>query len=106
MLSITLIGSFKKDPEALQALFAELSQKYAILSPTTIDWVNHGEEFLRAGHESEKAGQEIEEGHLEAIRNSDFAILFAPGGYVGLSGALEVGFAHALGIPVIATDLH
>lgn len=103
-LSITLIGSFKKDPAALKALFKQLSLEYTILSPTTIDWINPDEEFLRAGHESEKSVKDIEEGHLEAVRNSDFTVLVAPDGYVGLSGSLEVGFAHALGIPVIATQ--
>ncbi len=103
-LSITLIGSFKKDPEALKILFKQLSEQYTILSPKTIDWVDPNDEFLRAKHEGDKTVQEIEEAHLHAIRNSDFTVLVTPDGYVGLSGSLEVGFAHALGIPVIATE--
>ncbi len=42
----------------------------------------------------------IEDKHLDAIQHADFVWFFAPEGYVGPTGALEVGFARASGIPV------
>ena len=42
----------------------------------------------------------IEDRHLDAIQHADFVWFFAPDGYVGPTGALEVGFARASGIPV------
>jgi NTP pyrophosphatase (non-canonical NTP hydrolase) len=38
------------------------------------------------------------------MQRAQFVWLFAPQGYVGLSAALEVGFAHAAGIPVYSKE--
>ena len=39
------------------------------------------------------------------IRAADLVWLHAPDGYVGLSGALEIGFANAAGVPVYAEEV-
>ncbi len=103
-ISITLIGSFRKNPDSLGRLFENLSSRYIVLSPTSIEWNNPGDEFVKANHDNDKSIKEIEGRHLSAIRNSDFVVLFAPDGYVGVSAALEIGFAHALGVPVVSTE--
>lgn len=103
-ISIAIVGSFRKDPVLLKELFEHLSSKYTVLSPTSINWDNPGEEFVKVSSDADKTVREIEERHLDAIREADFIVLFAPEGYVGVSGALEVGFAHALGIPVISSQ--
>jgi NTP pyrophosphatase (non-canonical NTP hydrolase) len=51
-------------------------------------------------HESTRTPNQIENNHLDAIQHADFVWFFAPDGYVGPTGALEVGFARASGIPV------
>ena len=42
---------------------------------------------------------------LNCIRAADLVWLHAPDGYVGLSGALEIGFANAAGVPVYAEEM-
>ncbi len=101
---ITLIGSFRRDPVGLKKLYEKLSAEYTVLSPKSIDWDNPGEDFVIVNSDKSKTIHEIESRHLDAIRRSDFVVLFAPNGYVGVSGALEIGFAHALGIPVLSTE--
>ncbi len=104
-VSVTLIGSFRQKPEDLAVLFKQLSSDYALLSPISIDWIKPNDEFVKSSSDQNHTVKNIEEKHLDAIRNSDVIVLFAPEGYVGVSGALEVGFAHALGIPVLSTEL-
>ncbi|MCU1336358.1 MAG: MazG domain protein [Bryobacterales bacterium] len=50
--------------------------------------------------EEVESPEHIELKHLDAIQKAAFVWLHAPDGYVGLSAALEVGFAHAQGVPV------
>jgi len=103
-LQVSIIGSFRKSHDELKELFAFVQENYTLLSPKSIDWENPDEEFVRV--ESQPATMsiaEIENEHLEALRDSDFIILFAPEGYVGSSATYELGFARALGIPVLST---
>jgi hypothetical protein len=46
----------------------------------------------------------IEKGHLNAIQKASFVWLHAPEGYVGFTSALEIGFAHAAGVPILARE--
>lgn len=46
----------------------------------------------------------IEQGHLRAMQTADFVWLHCPGGYVGTSAAMELGFAQALGLRVFASE--
>jgi nucleoside 2-deoxyribosyltransferase len=103
-IKVTLIGSFKRDQQKLTELFELLRERYTLLSPASIDWIDGSENFVRADKDKSLSIKEIENRHLDAIRNSDFVILHAPEGYVGLSGAFELGFANALGIPVISKE--
>ncbi len=47
----------------------------------------------------------VEAHHLDAIQKSHFMWLHAPSGYVGTSAALEIGFAHAAGVPVFSREV-
>ncbi len=58
--------------------------------------------FMRGEERAEPAA--LEDAHLDAIRRARFVWLWAPGGYVGLSAALEIGFAVAVGTPVYARE--
>jgi NTP pyrophosphatase (non-canonical NTP hydrolase) len=55
--------------------------------------------------ETTQSPDKIENEHLDAIQRADFVWFFAPDGYVGPTGALEVGFARANGIPVFSDTL-
>jgi hypothetical protein len=42
--------------------------------------------------------------HFEMIRKADVCFVYNPGGYVGVSVTLEMGFAAALGRPIYALE--
>ena len=100
-LSVVLCGTYRKDPEGLRRTFEQLSDSgFKILSPSNpfIENEEHGFVYMR--HENTRSPDQIENKHLDAIQRADFVWFFAPDGYVGPTGALEVGFARANGIPV------
>jgi NTP pyrophosphatase (non-canonical NTP hydrolase) len=98
---IVLSGSFRKDLAGLAREFEELRDLgFRILSPTNIRVVSERDGFVFMEGEEGTAPEAIELRHLDAIKRSAFVWLHAPGGYVGPSAALEVGFARASGIPV------
>lgn len=100
---VSIISSFRKSPNELQELFEFVQTNYTLLSPESIDWENPKGEFVRVHTDGNATITEVEERHLEAMRDSDFIILHAPEGYVGVSAAYELGFAKALGIPIVST---
>jgi NTP pyrophosphatase (non-canonical NTP hydrolase) len=102
-LSAVLCGSFRRDVDGLARVYSQLSAAYEVLSPTSLAFVNPGHEFVRLAAEVDEAVGSIERRHLLAITKSDFVWLHAPDGYVGSSASLEIGHAHALGIPVFST---
>lgn len=53
-------------------------------------------EFVVDAAEVGLSPREIENWHLRAIEQSDFILLHAPEGYVGISAAMEIGYALAL----------
>jgi len=55
------------------------------------------------GEESELQ-ETIEARHLDAIQRANFVWLHAPQGYIGPTASLEIGFAHAIGVPVFAKE--
>jgi len=59
-------------------------------------------EFVRDIAEQRISPQAIEAWHLSAIRQANFVMLHAPDGYVGLSAAMEIGFATAQKCPVFS----
>lgn len=104
MPQVVLCGSFRRDPEALRREYAALkSVGCRVLSPRDVDFVASLGNFVLASHELEREPAEIEQEHLEAIRAADFVWLHAPSGYVGVSGAMEIGFARSVGIPVFGS---
>jgi NTP pyrophosphatase (non-canonical NTP hydrolase) len=82
--------------------FQALAAGCHVLSPVTVDFVAEVDGFVLARHELDREPRDVEQGHLEALQQADFVWLHAPDGYVGPSAALELGVAHALGIPVFA----
>ena len=58
--------------------------------------------FVRDTAEQGISPQAIEAWHLSAICQADFVMLHAPDGYVGLSAAMEIGFAAAQDCPVFS----
>jgi NTP pyrophosphatase (non-canonical NTP hydrolase) len=100
---VVLSGTYRKDPKSLLRTFEMLKESgLTVLSPTS-PFIDHEKDgFVYMEHESTLSPNEIENKHLDAIQNADFVWFFAPDGYVGPTGALEVGFARACGIPVFS----
>lgn len=101
---VTLIGSFRKDQDKLQDIYNKLAEKFTLLSPESISFTSDENGFVKTDKELEQSISEIENKHLNAIKQSDFVVLHAPDGYVGNSASLEIGFAYALGIPILADE--
>ena len=75
-----------------------------VLSPSGLDFVaDRG--FVLNQDEPGTPPESIEWLPLNCIRAADLVWLHAPEGYVGLSGALEIGFANAAGVPIYAEEM-
>lgn len=102
-IEIVISGTFRKDNEGLRHDFEEFQDLGCrILSPVSARVTKEVNGFVFMEGESMELPEKIELRHLQAIQEASFVWLHAPEGYVGLSAALEVGFAHAIGIPVYA----
>lgn len=98
---VVLTGSFRRDRPGLRRLFRECEATGCrVLSPISLDFDDA--EFVRARAEQDLSPTELERFHLRALRDADFIMLHAPGGYIGLSSAYELGFADALGKPTFS----
>jgi len=100
---VVICGSFRRGLTALRRDFdALVAARCEILSPTDITFVRETDGFVFAAHEEHLGADEIERAHVAALRTADFVWLHAPDGYLGPSGAFELGIAASAGIPVFA----
>ena len=97
-----LCGSYTRDRDGLSRAYDELVVTGCqVLSPRRIQF-DDDPVFVRNAAEQGISPQAIEAWHLSAIRQADFVMLHAPKGYVGLSAAMEIGFATAQKCPVFS----
>lgn len=102
---VVLSGSYRKAPERLKLEHDQLvAVGCRILSPRSLDAIRERDGFVFMRGETSSSRDRIEDSHLIAIKRARFMWLHAPDGYVGLSAALEIGFAYAEGIPVYACE--
>lgn len=96
-----LCGSFRKDVVGLRAAFEALRDVGCeVLSPGNVAPVSEEAGFVYMVGETSHSPDTLERRHLQSILNADFVWLHAPDGYVGISAAMEIGFAHASGVPI------
>ena len=96
-----LCGSYKRDREGLFRAYDELVVTGCqVLSPRRMQFNNAA--FVRDAAERGISSREIEAWHLLAICQANFVMLHAPDGYIGLSAAMEIGFATAQECPVFS----
>lgn len=96
-----LCGSYTRDRVGLFRAYDELvATGCQVLSPRRMQFDNAA--FVRDTAEQGISPQAIEAWHLSAIRQANFVMLHAPDGYIGLSAAMEIGFATAQGCPVFS----
>lgn len=96
-----LCGSYRRDRDGLFRVYDELVVTGCqVLSPRRMQFDNAA--FVRDTAEQGISSRAIEACHLSAICQADFVMLHAPDGYVGLSAAMEIGFATAQKCPVFS----
>jgi NTP pyrophosphatase (non-canonical NTP hydrolase) len=100
--AVVISGSYRRGLDALRSDYAILSASCDVLSPRRVDFTLERDGFVFAEHEQELPPSVIEEAHVAAIRNADFMWLHLPEGYLGASGAFELGIAAQAGVPVFS----
>jgi len=95
-MKCVISGSFRKFYNEIVAT-AEIFQKQGVevLSPKISVIRNAGGEFVLLESDATDDIKTLEQAHLDAIKNADFLYLYNPGGYVGVSASLEIGWAIA-----------
>ncbi|MDK2899050.1 MAG: hypothetical protein PWQ10_237 [Patescibacteria group bacterium] len=104
IIRVTLSGSFHRDIDGLRRAYNELAlNQCQILSPHKLDFEDSSVLFVRDVSEKNETNFDLEKHHLLAISQSDFLWIHAANGYIGVSTAMEVGYATALNIPVFSS---
>ncbi len=104
-LRVTVCGSYRRDPDKLQQEYLELKEAGCrVLSPSDLEFVSEIDGFVFSEGDRGKTTREIEARHLQAMEGADLVWLHCPGGYVGTSAAMELGFARAVGLRVFAGE--
>ena len=104
--SAVLLGSYQRGIPSLVRAYEKLSAAgMRVLSPSGRDFVAEVDGLVPKRREVGSPLEAIEWLPLNCIRAADLVWLHAPDGYVGLSGALEIGFASAAGVPVYAEEM-
>ena len=105
-MKCTISGSFKKFYEEMCQAYDVFEQNgIMVLSPKKSIIINPGEEFALLATDSTKLTiKQLEDGHLEAIANSDFLYVVNPNGYIGNSVKFEMGYAHGHSKPIYSLD--
>jgi NTP pyrophosphatase (non-canonical NTP hydrolase) len=103
-LTCTISGSFRRFLPQISAKMQECAeQEVAVLSPRSSEATGEEAGFIYLkGNQGEP--KKIESSHLQAIRKSDFLYIVNPGGYIGPSATMEVGYALALSVPVFSLE--
>ena len=87
-------GSFNRFFSEMKDFYEDLIYyKFHILSPNGFEISDDSTEFIRLKGDVGTTIGEIEAQHLESIKKSQFLIVFNPKNYVGISTALEIGYA-------------
>lgn len=103
--SVVISGSYRKHLDEISELKEELEKENThILSPRYKNPINKGEEFIVFDEEEGMSLLEIERYHLNSIDECDALIVCNPGGYVGASVQMEIGFAFAKNKRIIFTE--
>lgn len=104
-LSIVISGSFRKHYKDICVMIKNFeSQGIEVLSPRHSAVVNPGEDFVLLETDKTTCPEKLEREHLNAISQASALYLYNPDGYLGLSSAMEIGWALALGKPIYVKE--
>lgn len=95
-LKCTLSGSFNRYFSEISDFYDDLKHcNFKILSPQDFEISDDSTDFIRLKSDIGTTIGEIESHHLQAIENSQILLVINPKKYIGISTALEIGFAVA-----------
>ena len=92
--------------EAIQEAVEAFAEHGAlVLSPADPRVVDQFGDFVFVASDQVRRIRTVQGRHFASIAASDFLWLVAPEGYVGLSAAMEIGFAVSRDIPVFSSEV-
>lgn len=98
-------GSFRKFYQGIIQVIEDFERcGIEVLSPKISEVMNPENEFVILKSDPTNDIETLERSHLEKIREADFLYIYNPGGYIGKSVAMELGWALALNKPVYALE--
>ncbi len=101
-----LCGPYERGIPSLVGAYEKLSSAgMRVLSPSGFDLVAESDGLVTNQHEVGIVPEVTDRLRLNFIRTADLVWLHAPDGFVDLSGAMEIGFANAAGVPVYAEEM-
>jgi NTP pyrophosphatase (non-canonical NTP hydrolase) len=103
--AVVISGSFRKHYQGILDRIAAFEDAgVTVLSPRASRIVNPGEAFAILETDGAETPEALERSHLDAISAADALYVHNPEGYVGLSAALEVGWALSLGKEIFVAE--
>jgi hypothetical protein len=87
------------------AVYALSDAGAEVLSPADPRIVDRFGDFVFVASDRVRAIKLVQSRHLAAISASDFVWLVAPDGYIGQSGAMEIGYATASETPIYCSEV-
>jgi len=102
MKACTISGSFNHFYDEVSMFHSEIlhNNSYKILSPLDMNIRNQSTDFILLKSDVSNKINQIEDSHLNSISKSNFLLVVNPNDYIGVSTALEIGYAKALHIPI------
>lgn len=103
-LTVTIAGSYRKHLSAILRARAEfIAHGARVLRPASDEVLKDAGAFVQLVGDPADPGEAARQ-QLGAIRRSDLVYVVNPGGYIGASAMLEIGYACALAIPVVSSE--
>lgn len=103
--AVTISGSFQKSINAIREDIKEFQRLgCTILSPRMFTSHKNDDGFVILDSDGGRHPAAIHSRHLVSIDQSMLLWVRDEKGYIGLSTALEIGYAHAIGLPVFAPE--
>lgn len=103
-LSVVVSGSFRKHLAEIHEAIREFNALgVTVLSSRLSLAVNPGDDFVLLESDDTADPSVLERRHLDAIREANALYICNPDGYIGLTVAMEIGWAKAHGVAIVAS---
>jgi hypothetical protein len=105
LLSVSICGSYHRHLKDMKERIAECRQLgIKVLIPKYTSWKSENEHGFVVLRGENGSPAELQEKNFRAIAASSFMFVENPGGYIGQSTALEIGYAYARRIPIFCRE--